>query len=283
MDFSGVHEGLRNTGIDLIISSIDNAVGTELDEWKSLGETLYQFGGYFVSGLDEDRYIAASHSDPVEYTLMFAKDSADLSKGAVKVQIRLQKDSEWTKWDDAAEQLSLVSSGLSAASDIYGFAQEREELVREIYQSPDIKDKEEAVRKANELFEDQKAYTILMTLLPMLVTSVGVTGPVGIGFTGLVAVIGTLSALLWQYRVNHIKGEEVEIRWAIDPSGYVYEAVESNRLSGVKTTAYYKEKPEDTEAILWDASEYDQKNPLYTDGNGEICLGCTGGILAGEV
>ena len=268
-DFSGVHEGLRNTGIDLIISSIDNAVGTELDEWKSLGETLYQFGGYFVSGLDEDRYIAASHSDPVEYTLMFAKDSADLSKGAVKVQIRLQKDSEWTKWDDAAEQLSLVSSGLSAASDIYGFAQEREELVREIYQSPDIKDKEEAVRKANELFEDQKAYTILMTLLPMLVTSVGVTGPVGIGFTGLVAVIGTLSALLWQYRVNHIKGEEVEIRWAIDPSGYVYEAVESNRLSGVKTTAYYKEKPEDTEAILWDASEYDQKNPLYTDGNGE--------------
>ena len=55
-----------------------------------------------------------------------------------------------TKWDDAAEQLSLVSSGLSAASDIYGFAQEREELVREIYQSPDIKDKEEAVRKANE-------------------------------------------------------------------------------------------------------------------------------------
>ena len=79
-DFSGVHEGLRNTGIDLIISSIDNAVGTELDEWKSLGETLYQFGGYFVSGLDEDRYIAASHSDPVEYTLMFAKDSADLSK-----------------------------------------------------------------------------------------------------------------------------------------------------------------------------------------------------------
>ena len=52
------------------------------------------------------------------------------------MQIRLQKDSEWTKWDDAAEQLSLVSSGLSAASDIYGFAQEREELVREIYQSP---------------------------------------------------------------------------------------------------------------------------------------------------
>ena len=268
LDFSDVSEDMRDTGIDLIISSIDDAAETELDDWKSWGESLYHLGGYFIPGLDDDRYIVASHSDPMEYTLMVAKDSADLTKGAVKVQISLQDGGEWTKLDDALEQLGYVTSGLSAASDIYGFAKDRDQLINEIYQSPHIKDKGEAVRQANQLFEDQKAYTILMTALPLIVTAAGVTGPAGIGFTALVGMIGALSTVFWQYRTNNIKSQEVSIRWIIDPSGYVYEAVEENRLSGVKATVYYKENLEDTEALLWDASEYDQQNPLYTDGNG---------------
>ena len=62
-----------------------------------------------------------------------------------------------------------------------------------------------------------------------------------------------------------------------DPSGYVYEAVPSNRLEGVKAEAYYYDYaldefgvPEETKSdILWDAENYDQVNPLYTDANGE--------------
>ncbi len=62
----------------------------------------------------------------------------------------------------------------------------------------------------------------------------------------------------------------------LDPSGYVYEAVPSNRVEGVKVEAYYYDypldefgMPKDTkEEILWDASEYDQVNPLYTDKDG---------------
>lgn len=65
-------------------------------------------------------------------------------------------------------------------------------------------------------------------------------------------------------------------RWepVIDPSGYVYEAVSSNRLQGVTATAYYKETREDMygdlyeEVVLWDAEEYAQENPLFTDENG---------------
>lgn len=56
-------------------------------------------------------------------------------------------------------------------------------------------------------------------------------------------------------------------KYSIDPSGYVYEAVESNRLENVKTTIYYKDS-EKGEPCLWDAEEYDQKNPLYTDSAG---------------
>lgn len=61
---------------------------------------------------------------------------------------------------------------------------------------------------------------------------------------------------------------------SIDPSGYVYEGVSSNRLPGVTATCYYKETVEDMygdlheNVVLWDAKEYAQENPLFTDENG---------------
>ena len=60
----------------------------------------------------------------------------------------------------------------------------------------------------------------------------------------------------------------------IDPAGYVYEAVSSNRLQGVTATCYYKEMVEDMygdlheNIVLWNAAEYAQENPLFTDENG---------------
>ena len=59
-----------------------------------------------------------------------------------------------------------------------------------------------------------------------------------------------------------------------DPSGYVYEAVASNRVPGVTATCYYKETVEDMygdlheNIVKWDAEEYAQQNPLFTDENG---------------
>ncbi len=79
-------------------------------------------------------------------------------------------------------------------------------------------------------------------------------------------------------------GSESKIRWMIDPSGYVYEGVTDNRLEDVEVTAYYIDpanipldgdgkmdfdniNPED--AILWDATEHDQINPIITGETGE--------------
>lgn len=67
---------------------------------------------------------------------------------------------------------------------------------------------------------------------------------------------------------------EPEIPPIMDPSGYVYECVSTNRLPGVTATCYYKELVEDMygdlheNIVLWDAEEYAQKNPLFTDENG---------------
>lgn len=61
------------------------------------------------------------------------------------------------------------------------------------------------------------------------------------------------------------------VDFVVDPSGYVYEAVPENRVEGVQATIYYKETKEDMygdpyeEIVLWDAEEYAQENPLFTD------------------
>ena len=68
---------------------------------------------------------------------------------------------------------------------------------------------------------------------------------------------------------NPIKEDaSVDYSFMIDPSGYVYEAVPCNRLDRVKTTIYYSSNSDGSNAIVWDASEYDQANPIYTDKNG---------------
>ncbi len=53
---------------------------------------------------------------------------------------------------------------------------------------------------------------------------------------------------------------------SVDPSGYVYETFEDNRIQGVTATLYYENDAGDME--VWDAEEYNQKNPLITDNDG---------------
>ena len=52
--------------------------------------------------------------------------------------------------------------------------------------------------------------------------------------------------------------------YVLDPSGFVYEGVPSNRLEGVTATIYYR-KDENSPEMLWDAYEYGQENPVLTD------------------
>ncbi len=56
----------------------------------------------------------------------------------------------------------------------------------------------------------------------------------------------------------------VDPKFIYDPSGYVYEAVETNPLTGATMTVYYQD-PETGEEIEWNATDYDQMNPLITD------------------
>ena len=56
-----------------------------------------------------------------------------------------------------------------------------------------------------------------------------------------------------------------EIQYLIDPSGYVYEAVKSNRVEGASAIVCYKDGEK---AIPWNANSYEQDNPQTTDSMG---------------
>ena len=58
------------------------------------------------------------------------------------------------------------------------------------------------------------------------------------------------------------------IRFIIDPSGIVYEAVIGNPVEGAIVTVYFKDT-ETGETIKWNAEDYDQMNPLLTDNDGK--------------
>ncbi len=79
----------------------------------------------------------------------------------------------------------------------------------------------------------------------------------------------------WEHRKDGNSSEEEGLKTkqtiskaktSVDPSGYVYETFEDNRIQGVTATLYYENDMGDMQ--IWDAEEYNQENPLVTDNDG---------------
>lgn len=58
-------------------------------------------------------------------------------------------------------------------------------------------------------------------------------------------------------------------RWKIDPSGYVFEAIDSNRIEGVESTAWVYNKALDDFFFWDDGEEWGEINPVLSDENGK--------------
>ena len=70
------------------------------------------------------------------------------------------------------------------------------------------------------------------------------------------------------------KSNNPNVEGVHDPSGFVYEGLESNRLQGVTATCYYREYVTDIygdaheNIVVWNAEDYQQINPQITDKDG---------------
>ena len=61
-------------------------------------------------------------------------------------------------------------------------------------------------------------------------------------------------------------GVTIRFRFLIDPSGYVYEAVQSNLIEGAQVSVFYQD--ETGRELLWNAAEAGQTNPVTTLADG---------------
>jgi len=113
---------------------------------------------------------------------------------------------------------------------------------------------------------------LALKLLGTAITLAGIGNPM-IGVTMIaLGFLYDLQLKKTMLDVDQLSGKKLgvgafDFRFAIDPSGYVYDITTNQRLQGVTVTVYYKETPTSS-PIVWDASEYEQANPLYTDKDG---------------
>lgn len=124
--------------------------------------------------------------------------------------------------------------------------------------------------------------------------------PAVIAVVAVVAVVAIVGIGIWYYNTHKgkfqppgpaliVDGQKSKVTsmsvaypmvYKIDPSGYVYEGVASNRLEGVKAVIYYEDYPKDEfgqpmeeaglQPVEWtEAGDYDERNPQFTDAGGE--------------
>ena len=163
--------------------------------------------------------------------------------------------------------LDVLTGGYSYVSDVIDY-QKKVDSVRESIENSNMSEAERAQKlaKLEKLDDIHTWYNLEKAIVFIITTAAAVSGafiPGLIVGMGMAYVSSMLDPLFDELLLMLL---DLELDWLIDPSGYVYEAVPSNRLEGVKTTIYYKD--ENGKSVLWNAEDYGQKNPLYTDVGG---------------
>ena len=276
IDLGKVNETLNGQITKLAISLLDETAGTSFEDSLSYLKTANTVLSYIIPGNNNQKFfLTIDYSDPESY-VFFLKDGSSAAKNIYKYTLSVTDSSsdKYLNLYSSYQQISNCSTLFGNLSSIYGFYKDYDSLCDEIYASSSIKDKSLALKQAQELRTDQIAFTLLTTVLPMCAGG----GPAGLLFTAMLSTMGSLSNTFWDLRIAHIKGQKIQTKWAVDPSGYLYEAVTNNRISGATVSAYWVEydesnsfwenEPQGGAGILWEAEEWNQQNPIISNMDG---------------
>ena len=265
---------MNQDSLNLTIETFGNALesdwGTMLTNTFSTAENIYSY-------LDEngDKYLLKQG---------FTKEGMvslvyDISSNKILKYI-IDSNSEFEQYsfglstaEKISSKLTFVSTVLKPVKEIYDINEDYDGLLSNI-ETSGMNYKEQAVarQRAKDLYNDR------LTIMGAL--TIGMTGPIGVAASVMLASVGILGDYFNSIRTANILSGKYgsKLNWSIDPSGYIYTGVTSNRVAGAKVTAWwipYDEddkdfwiKPDESKAQIWDASEYDQSNPMTTDNDG---------------
>ena len=290
IDLGSIYTNLQDVFIDASISVYDEVTDGNLGDWLGVFKELDKLSSYVVPGEDGESYLLSmDYSNPYSY-VMLLRDAS----GSKFVKLILKNSLENTENMDTAWTLTQVSGALSTTNTIASVLLKqheietnmdalRDEVLRTSYATPE--QRQEALKQVDMLEKDQSYFALITTVLPLIVASaplaVGATmAAPAILFTAILGIFTAVAPMFWEIRTAQIKGEKVRVNFVVDPSGYVYDAATQERLEGVKVTVYYIPYDESEDfwytvpsnmeyGVFWDASEYDQENPLYTNADGK--------------
>ena len=291
IDLSAFGDGLKDVAVDASISILDAKAGTDLGVWKGLLDENDKILSYMLPGYDDEKYICNLDYTDEGTWLMLVKDVT----GNKYIGLALDTAMDQTEDLDAYWTLSNISSTLSTVNKSasllyknYQIEQDMDKLRKEVMSSGHYSSSAElnkALKLVDDLENDQKMFLIMTTILPLILAApvtVGATMSAApmILFTAMLGAITASSTVFWSIRKANIKGEKYKSKFVIDPSGYVYDTTTGERLDNVTVTAYcieydesddfWNRTPSENEfGSVWNASEYNQQNPLLTNEDGK--------------
>ena len=266
IDFSEEMGKLADAELHMVVETVDKQYGSDI---SGVMKDYENFFSYFMEGSDNKKYVLNLDYTDANTYCMILNDIT--SNKMYKYTLQAFEDNHNIKAADFMQTLSDSGTVAGYLSDYFSIQGDYEEMKEQIYrQGFTQEEREEALAKAKQLKRDQEAF-MCVTMLITAITMGG--GPAmaapSLAFSLLFGAIKTSSDFFFNMRIANILkgGSGHSLKWAIDPSGYVYAGVTANRLEDVKTTLYFKASL-NAKAAIWNASEYSQQNPLYTDANG---------------
>ena len=263
-------EELKNSEIKVIIDQASKAFG-------DIGEVMQSYENFFsylIPGVDDEKYVL--NLDLTDPKTMVITVNDIVNSKVVNLMLEYHNDpTTFTTLDDVMSVTSSAGTLVGYLASLYSIDSDYDKLVESIYKKYSGDELTQKLKEAEELRERQKQYKTATTLMSLLVLTAGVAvGPemaaASLLFSALLKSFDIMSVFAWDIQRSKIMNGSVgfNLKFIMDPSGYVYEAVESNRVENVTTTIYYKDD-ETGEAVKWLANEYDQENPLLTDDAGQ--------------
>ena len=286
IDWQKLYKDYGSGTVKAKLKTIDAKSGTSISDYYDLFDFYETVQKYTVKGKDGKSYTLELDLSDKRELAMLIYDTVDV--GFFKTGDKIYSfelntmdfcDENYAKVFSHAQTFAEASRAAGFLYKSYCIYDDYNSLVDEIDQSPTITDKAGAKKAAGELRDDQMYFLVMMTALPLLVAGSSMVMP-ALVFSCMLAMISSCSNVFWDNRVAQIKGEKYKANWIVDPSGYIYDNKTGDRLEGATVSAYYipydgtddfYNNAPDPEEIgqLWDASEYEQSNPLISDEDGK--------------
>lgn len=295
IDLGSIYPELGEVAVDALISVYDENTDGNLSDWLGVFKDYENLSAYVVPGKDNEKYLVSmDYSDPYSYTVLVR----DITESKfIKLILKTAMDDVTSPGETDLNKvwtLTSISETLSTTGTIaktlfkkHEIETNMDELREEIWSTPyaTSQQRQEALRQVDLLEKDQLYFMLLTTVLPLIVgfapLTLGATmvAP-SILFTAILGTYIAMAPVFWEIRTGYIKGDKYALNSIVDPSGYVYDATTKERLMDVKVTAYYipyddsddfwNNTPDPSKyGNIWNAGEYDQANPLYTNVDGK--------------